>query len=164
MLACIQYHLMDQAYNGPACWRNLLLEKPPNWDQTRWTFFHQQQDFTLQHALFTRHRWNIFDPVWFFRTNIHELCFPQISIQQILRVQKPHHHHNMLKWKPPKIMWPCTNTMKLKLATIFWGRGRRVIERILILLLGTPSEKNYGIIWEFFPYRGGGSSQFPKLL
>ena len=129
MLACIQYHLMDQAYNGPACWRNLLLEKPPNWDQT------QQQDFTLQHALFTRHRWNIFDPVWFFRTNIHELCFPQISIQQILRVQKPHHHHNMLKWKPPKIMWPCTNTMKLKLATIFWGRGRRVIERILLLVI-----------------------------
>ena len=32
--------------------------------------------------------------------------------------------------------------------------------------IGTLSKKNYGIIWEFFPYRGGGggSSQFPKLL
>ena len=25
-------------------------------------------------------------------------------------------------------------------------------------------EKKYGIIWEFFPTQGGGSSQFPKLL
>ena len=27
---CIQYHLMDQAYNGPPWWRNLLLERKSN--------------------------------------------------------------------------------------------------------------------------------------
>ena len=35
---------------------------------------------------------------------------------------------------------------------------------ILRTVLGTPSKKQYGIIWEFFPTWGGGSSQFPKLL
>ena len=31
------------------------------------------------------------------------------------------------------------------------------------LFLGTPPKKKYGIFWKFFP-KGGGSSQFPKLL
>ena len=31
-------------------------------------------------------------------------------------------------------------------------------------VLGSLSEKKYGIFWEFFPYGGGGSHQIPKLL
>ena len=36
--------------------------------------------------------------------------------------------------------------------------------RQIKLIIGTLSKKKNDIIWEFFPNRGGGSSQIPKLL
>ena len=110
------------------------------WKSHQTEIKHIEDPFITSRILLSNtHRWNIFELLLIFLNCVSLKCPLSKSIgPQGAKAAPSSGYLYMLMWKPPKIMWPCTKTMKLKLAKILCFKGmtggRRVIEQILLIL------------------------------